>query len=113
VTHAVLPRLDERACREEIGAARAALARLPGAIDSLAYPFGRAAETPARIALELRYRTLMGIEGDNDPIDFAHIARVHVGSDSPAVMFARMEVVAPLKARIRRLLRRLGAGSGR
>jgi peptidoglycan/xylan/chitin deacetylase (PgdA/CDA1 family) len=112
-THAGLPRLDERACREEIGAAREALARLPGAIDSLAYPFGRAAGATARIALELGYGTLMGIEGDNEPLNLAHIARVNVGSDSPAVLFARMEVVARLGARIRRLLRRVAAGSGR
>jgi peptidoglycan/xylan/chitin deacetylase (PgdA/CDA1 family) len=106
-THPVLSRLNERASREEIARGRDALAGLPGAIDSLAYPFGRAADATPRIARELDYTILMGVEGDNDPLELAHVGRVNVGSDSPAVLFARMELVARLKPRIQRLGRRI------
>jgi peptidoglycan/xylan/chitin deacetylase (PgdA/CDA1 family) len=112
-THAVLSRLDESACREEIGRARAALAALPGAIDSLAYPFGRSAEATPRIARELGYTTLMDVQGDNDPLELDHVGRVNVVSDSPAVLFARLELVAVLKPRIKRLVRRLVRQPGR
>ena len=62
---------------------------------------GRGATT--RIARELGYTTLMGVEGDNDPLELSYIGRINVGSDSPAVLFARMEVVSRLKSRIKRL----------
>ena len=92
---------------------RDALACLPGAIDSLAYPFGRAAGATPRIARELGYTTLMGVEGDNDPLELSHIGRINVGSDSPAVLFARMEVVNRLKSRIKRLGRLISRRKGR
>jgi peptidoglycan/xylan/chitin deacetylase (PgdA/CDA1 family) len=106
-SHAVLPRLGEAACREEIHRARAVLGGLPRAIDSLAYPFGRFDEATLRIAQELGYTTLMEVEGDNDPLDRLHVGRLNVTSDSPAVLFARMEVVARIKPRIKRLLKRV------
>jgi peptidoglycan/xylan/chitin deacetylase (PgdA/CDA1 family) len=112
-THAVLSRLDESACREEISRARAALTGLPGAIDSLAYPFGRAAEFTPRIARDLGYSTLMDVKGDNDPLDLDHVGRVNVRSETPAVLFARMELVARLKPRIKRLGRRMLLRSSR
>ncbi len=104
-SHAVLSRLDEAACREEIRRAQAVLDGLPRAIDSLAYPFGRFDETVLSIARELGYTTLMEVEGDNDPLDRLHVGRVNVTSFSPAVLFARMEVVARIKPRIKRFLR--------
>jgi peptidoglycan/xylan/chitin deacetylase (PgdA/CDA1 family) len=106
-SHPVLSRLDEAACRDEIRRARAVLGGLPGAIDSLAYPFGRFGEATLKIARELGYTTLMEVEGDNDPLDRLHIGRLNVTSDSPAVLFARMEVVARVKPRIKRLLKRV------
>jgi peptidoglycan/xylan/chitin deacetylase (PgdA/CDA1 family) len=112
-THAVLSRLDESACREEIGRARAALRGLPGAIDSLAYPFGRYGEATSRIARGLGYSTLMDVEGDNDPLDLDHVGRLNVCSDSPAVLFARMELLARIKPRIKRLGRRILRRPGR
>jgi peptidoglycan/xylan/chitin deacetylase (PgdA/CDA1 family) len=102
-THAVLSLLDDSACHEEISRARATLNGLPGAIDSLAYPFGRSTEVTSRIARDLGYSTLMDVEGDNDALNLDHIGRVNVRSDSPAVLFARMELVARLKPCIKRL----------
>ena len=104
-SHAVLPRLDEAACREEIRRAQAVLGGLPRAIVSLAYPFGRYDEAVLSIARDLGYTTLMEVEGDNDPLDRLHVGRLNVTSFSPAVLFARMEVVARIKPRIKRLLR--------
>jgi peptidoglycan/xylan/chitin deacetylase (PgdA/CDA1 family) len=104
-SHAVLPRLDEAACREEIRRAQAVLGGLPRAIASLAYPFGRCDESVRGIARELGYTTLMEVEGDNDPLDRLHVGRLNVNSCSPAVLFARMEVVARIKPRMKRFLR--------
>ncbi len=112
-THAVLSRLEEDACRAEIARAAAVLGQLPGSIDSLAYPFGRSRADTPRIARDLRYTTLMDVEGDNAPFDLDHIGRVNVGSDSPAVLFARIELVARFKPRVKRLARRLLRRPGR
>ncbi len=106
-THAVLSKLGESACREEIARARAVIAGLPGAIDSLAYPFGESSEATPRIARELGYTTLIDVKGDNDPLDLERVARINVCSDSPAVLFARLEVVARFKRLSDRLRRAL------
>jgi peptidoglycan/xylan/chitin deacetylase (PgdA/CDA1 family) len=112
-SHPVLSRLEDSGCREEIARARDALARLPGSIDSLAHPFGLFGDATLRIARELDYTTLMDVRGDNDPLDLDHVARVNVGSDSPAVLFARMELVARLRPRLKRLIHRFFPGSRR
>jgi peptidoglycan/xylan/chitin deacetylase (PgdA/CDA1 family) len=104
-SHAVLSRLSEAACREEIRRARTVLSDLPRAIDSLAYPFGRFDAATQQIAQELGYTTLMEVEGDNNPLDRLHVGRLNVTSFSPAVLFARMEVVARIKPQIKRFLR--------
>jgi peptidoglycan/xylan/chitin deacetylase (PgdA/CDA1 family) len=103
-SHAVLSRLSEPDCREELARARDALRDVPGSIPSLAYPFGRFTETTRRIAIELGYTTLLEVEGMNNPIDPLGVGRLNVTSISPAVLFARMEVVAPIKFRLKRLL---------
>ena len=104
-SHAVLSRLGESGCREEIRRARIVLEGLPGTIPSLAYPFGQFDEATRAIARELGYTTLMEVEGDNTPFDRLHLGRVNVRSDSPAVLFARIEVVARIKPRVKRLLK--------
>ena len=92
-THAVLSRLDDEACRAEIAAARTAITGLPGAMDSLAFPFGLASTAAAAIARELGYRSLMGVDGVDVPPGVDAIPRISVGDDTPAVLFARMELV--------------------
>lgn len=106
-SHAVLPRLSHSECREEIGRAQSVLATVPGSIPSLAYPFGRSDQVTRRIAREFGYTTLMEVEGNNSPVDLHQIGRLNVTSFSPAVLFARMELVAPIKFRIKRLLKGL------
>jgi peptidoglycan/xylan/chitin deacetylase (PgdA/CDA1 family) len=108
-SHVVLPNLDVSACREEIATARALLAAVPESDDSLAYPFGLYNPETARIARELGYTTLLLVEGDNQPFDPHHIGRLNVTSISPARLFARMELTAPLTFRIKRLAKRAPA----
>ncbi len=103
-SHAVLSRLSEPDCREELSRARGALEDMPGSIPSLAYPFGCSSAATRRIAIELGYTTLLDVEGLNNPIDPLDVGRLNVTSISPAVLFARMELVAPIKFRLKRLL---------
>ena len=70
-SHAVLSRLSDAECREEIGRARAALDAIPGSTRSLAYPFGLYTDSIRQIARDLGYTVLMGVEGCNDPLDLS------------------------------------------
>jgi peptidoglycan/xylan/chitin deacetylase (PgdA/CDA1 family) len=103
-SHAVLSRLPEPECRGELARARDVLAKMPGSIESLAYPFGRSNETTRRIATELGYTTLLEVEGPNRPVDPLRVGRVNVTSMSPATLFARMEIVEPIKFRLKQML---------
>ena len=105
LTHPPLARLPVEACKQEIGAAGKRLAHLPGATSALAYPFGSRDEATRALAIELGYRCLLEVEGVNASFDPTRIGRVNIRSDSAAVLFARMEVVAPVKAVLKRLLR--------
>ena len=86
-----------------------ALDSIPESTRSLAYPFGLFTESTRRIAQDLGYTMLMGVEGGNDPWDRSHVGRVNVTSISPAVLFAKMEVTAPLKFRVKRFVRAIRA----
>jgi peptidoglycan/xylan/chitin deacetylase (PgdA/CDA1 family) len=102
-SHAVLSRLSEDDCREELARARRTLESVPGSIPSLAYPFGRSNEATRRVAIELGYTTLLDVEGLNNPVDPLRVGRLNVTSLSPAVLFARMELVAPIKWRLKQI----------
>jgi peptidoglycan/xylan/chitin deacetylase (PgdA/CDA1 family) len=108
-SHAVLTNLAADDCHEEIRRARAMLQTLPASTDSLAYPFGRFNEATRQIAIDLGYKTLMAVEGDNVPLVLTLVGRVNVTSESPAMLFARMEISAPLKFLLKRFANRLAA----
>ncbi len=108
-SHAVLSLLSDLECREEITRASVALDSIPESTRSLAYPFGLFTDSTRRIAQELGYTMLMEVEGSNDPWDRLHVGRVNVTSISPASLFAKMEVTAPLKFRIKGFLRAIRA----
>ncbi len=112
-SHAVLSRLSEEDCRDELARARAALERVSGSIPSLAYPFGLANLAARRIAIELGYTTLLLTEGLNYPVDPTRVGRLNVTSILPSVLFARMEIVAPIKARVKRFFVASRDGVGR
>jgi peptidoglycan/xylan/chitin deacetylase (PgdA/CDA1 family) len=101
-SHPPLTRLSDEACGEEIRKASRALAHLPGAGETLAYPFGSRNEMTRKIALALGNRSLLEVEGVNSPLDPTRIGRIRVGSHSPAELFSRMEVLEPVKAWLKR-----------
>jgi peptidoglycan/xylan/chitin deacetylase (PgdA/CDA1 family) len=107
-SHPPLGQLEPAAAREEIGGAFPALDHLPGAKETLAYPFGSRREETRRVALELGVRSMLEVDGVNSPLDPMRIGRIKVSSDSVAVLFARMEVVEPVKWRLKRWMRRMG-----
>ena len=105
-SHPMLENLTEDQARAEIREAGSVLARLPGACQTLAYPFGSHNASTVRIARELGYVCLLDVEGTNAPLDLSSIGRIKVSSISPAVLFARMEIVEPVKSWLKRWFRR-------
>lgn len=103
VSHYDLARLDPASCAAEIGGAAARLVSVPGAVRSLAFPFGRRSELTRRVALDLGIDSLAETRGTNAPFDRARIARVSVRHSSVAGLFAQMAVVEPAKAWLSRL----------
>jgi peptidoglycan/xylan/chitin deacetylase (PgdA/CDA1 family) len=103
-SHAVLTNLDPDECRQEVDRARMQLLDVPGSVSSLAYPFGIYDDAVERIAREMGYRSLMLVEGDNEPFDRYRVGRLNVTSVAPAVLFAHLELLAPFKFRIKRWL---------
>ena len=54
---------------------------------------------PGELRSELGYTTLLEVEGLNNPVDPLRVGRLNVTSIPPSVLFARMEIVAPVKSR--------------
>ena len=77
-------------------------AHFEGAGNSLAYPFGSRSELTRRIAIEMGVETLLEVDGVNSPLDPQRIGRIKVASDSVATLFAKMEVVEPVKSLLKR-----------
>ena len=105
-SHPMLENLTEDQARAEIREAGSVLARLTGACQILAYPFGSHNASTVRIARELGYVCLLKVEGTNSPLDLASIGRINVSSMSTAALFARMEIVEPVKSALKRGFRR-------
>jgi len=98
VSHYDLARLDPGACAAEIREAAARLAAVPGAVRSLAFPFGRRTEETRRVALAQGMSSLAEVGGSNARFDRTRIARVSVKHQSVGGLFAQMAVVEPVKA---------------
>jgi peptidoglycan/xylan/chitin deacetylase (PgdA/CDA1 family) len=105
-THQDLSRLDAESCSREISDAADRLASVPGAVPSLAYPFGRRDEQARGLALSLGICSLAEVGGSNSAFDATRIARVSVAHQSVAELFAQMAVVEPAKEWLMRALRR-------
>ncbi len=105
-SHPMLENLTDDQARSEIREAGSVLARLPGACQILAYPFGSHNASTVRVARELGYVCLLEVEGTNSPLDLASIGRINVSSMSTAALFARMEIVEPVKSALKRGFRR-------
>ena len=74
---------------------------------TLAYPFGDRSEETRQIALELGTESMLEVEGVNYPFDPTRVGRIKLCSDSVPVLFARMEIMEPAKAMLKRALGRL------
>lgn len=98
VSHYDLARLDSRSCAAEILGAAARLADVPGAVPSLAFPFGRRNEETRQVALALGMGSLAEVGGSNARFDRTRIARVSVTHHSVGGLFAQMALVEPAKA---------------
>jgi peptidoglycan/xylan/chitin deacetylase (PgdA/CDA1 family) len=107
-SHPNLALLPDAECRDEI--ARGARSdggkeRVPGGVHpTLAYPFGSYTESVRRTALELGVVSLAEIGGWNRPLELTRLARTPVYATTDAEFFAELEVVYPVKTRLRRLL---------
>jgi len=98
VSHYDLARLDPASCAAQIRGAAARLAAVPGAVPSLAFPFGRRNEETRQVAIALGIGSLAEVGGSNARFDPTRIARVSVTHQSVGGLFAQMALVEPAKA---------------
>ena len=107
-SHPNLARLSEAAQRQEMTRAQEALRLRPGAVSAFAYPFGLHDAASRRVAASVGFTSVMTVGGTNDsPAALDPVARVPVRARTTAALFAELEIVAPVKARVKRMLERL------
>lgn len=112
-THPNLERLSEEEQRAEIRGAQEVLSERISGVRSLAYPFGHHSDESARIAAEVGLESVVEVGGHNLPVDPLAIGRVHLSNQSVAGLFARMQIVEPVKGALRNsLMRRRRRGIG-
>jgi peptidoglycan/xylan/chitin deacetylase (PgdA/CDA1 family) len=111
-SHPNLAKLTRDDCLNEIASAQKALAHLSGVQASLAFPFGSHSEETRQIALELGLYSMLDVDGVNSPLDRTRIGRIKLSDDSVPVLFARMEILEPMKTLLKKMQRRLGARIG-
>jgi peptidoglycan/xylan/chitin deacetylase (PgdA/CDA1 family) len=103
-THPILPELTADEQRKEILAAQELLTSHLPEVTSFAYPSGEKDETVEATTRALGFKSVMEVGGTNHPFDSGAVARVPVDGLSAAKVFARVEVVEPLKGVVRRML---------
>lgn len=107
-SHPNLAQLSEATQYEEISRAQEALRLHLGRASSLAYPFGLHDAASRRVATRLGFTSVMEVGGIHDsPLPLNPVARVPVRDWDCARLFAELEIVAPIKARVQRFLERL------
>jgi peptidoglycan/xylan/chitin deacetylase (PgdA/CDA1 family) len=102
-SHPNLERLTDAAQFAEIAGAQQAIAREIGPVTSLAYPFGHHAPDTATIAARAGLTSCGQVGGANRQVAAMAVGRTHIADEDVAGLFARMEVVEPVKARLRAL----------
>lgn len=104
-SHPSLPRLSSASRIREMSDARQAIERHMGQpCTSVAYPFGDVDPETRADALSVGFLSAMEVGGMNLPLDRHRAARVPVRGANAAELFAEIEIVAPVKAWIKRLL---------
>lgn len=102
LTHPNMERLSEAEQRHEILEAHAKLARKLRKVHSFAHPFGHRGSKAAEIAKQAGSICSVEVGGANKTIEPLRIGRVHLSDQSIPEVFARMEVVEPVKEFLRR-----------
>ena len=107
-THPNMECLSEDEQAAEIGAAQEELqAHLPS-VRAFAHPFGHRGPATAQLAARAGLGSVAEVGGHNAPISALRLGRTHLANESVAGLFARMEVVEPVKALLRRRLQHTG-----
>nr|WP_245198151.1 polysaccharide deacetylase family protein [Sphingomonas kaistensis] len=106
MTHPNLERLTEQEQAHEIGEAQRVLSGRFPMTSSLAYPFGHHGPATARIAREQGLQSVAEVGGLNRLSNPRRIGRTHLADEAIPELFARMEVVEPIKGFLRELKRR-------
>jgi peptidoglycan/xylan/chitin deacetylase (PgdA/CDA1 family) len=104
-THPGMLALDSGELKREVVEAGRVLERYLGAVKSFAYPWGEHNQSVREVVSGLGYRSIMKMGGWNNPLDLQAVARVNVSSMSVAQLFTEMEILAPAKARLAKLMR--------
>jgi peptidoglycan/xylan/chitin deacetylase (PgdA/CDA1 family) len=108
-THPNLERLTETEQASEIESAQQALRQfLPEPPRAFSYPFGHHGSITASLARSIGMDVIVEVGGYNKPLRRQAIGRVHLAQESLAGLFARMEVVEPVKGWLRQRLRLRG-----
>jgi peptidoglycan/xylan/chitin deacetylase (PgdA/CDA1 family) len=105
-THPNLGRLSAAAQRDEMSAAYARIGEMLEPPTSLAYPFGLHDASSAETAFATGHRSVMLVGGGGVAPNRVVVDRTPVRGLSDAEFFAEMEIVAPARARLKRLFRR-------
>jgi peptidoglycan/xylan/chitin deacetylase (PgdA/CDA1 family) len=106
-THPNMEKLTEEEQRAEIEDAQKELEEHLPYVRAFAHPFGHRGPRTAFIAAKIGLQSAADVGGHNRPIDALRLGRTHVANESVAGLFARMEVVEPVKATLRRLITRV------
>lgn len=106
VEHPNLARLSPEQQRATMQAANETIVQRCGTCSSIAYPFGLHTAESQTVALATGHRSIMEVGGWNARVEPAAIARIPVQARTPATFFAELEIAAPIRGRLRALLRR-------
>jgi len=106
-THPNLRLLVDRAIRDEIKTCHDQLSRRLDRVTSFAYPFGLTDSRARAVAIALGYTIIAEVGAQSRRHDPTRLGRVPVADQSPAALFADLEVVEPLKAALRQAVSRV------
>lgn len=102
-THPNMARLTEEAQIAEIRSAQSDLENHIK-VTSFAHPFGHKGPTTARLVSQAGLTTAANVGGYNRPVSRLSLGRTHISNESVRGLFARMEIVEPIKELLRRRL---------
>lgn len=106
-THPNMERLTEEEQRAEIIGAQVDLKKHLSSIQSFAHPFGHKGDSTVTLVMNAGIACAADVGGYNVPVMAQSLGRTHLSEETVAGMFARMEVVEPMKGKLRQLI---GAG---